>query len=501
MSFLVGVDVGTSSLKTIITDETGNVYALRSCDYQFDMPHQGWAEQNPDVWYDAFADTMKKTLSASGIDKTDIAAVGFSGQMHGAVMLDENMHSVRPAILHCDVRSGDIVEDIKRILPVPEQYRLMKNPVYCGFLLVSLLWVREHEPENFARIRHVCLPKDYVKYRLSGEWRSDCSDASATLVFDIENRIWSEEILRRFDLPVDWFPQVTETTDMIGAVTGKASRETGLPAGTAVVSGGGDQVMQAIGSGAIDEGAVSINIGTSGQVSVQSMRPALNPALSTNVFCGFACDRWITMGAIMNAGLCLKWWRGVSGQVDFDSINVAVAKVSPGSDGIIFLPYLNGERTPHLNPDLSGAFLGLRLQSGMPEMTRAVMEGVTYALRECMILCESLGLSVQGDIISSGGGARSDAWLQIQADVFGRRIRVAENAEQAALGAAIAAGVGSAVFKSTKEGCLQMVRYKDLCYEPVMAHHALYEEFFELYRAFYRESGNTLAELTRIGRG
>lgn len=330
MSFLVGVDIGTSSLKTIITDETGKVHALRSYDYQFDMPFQGWAEQDPDVWYDAFTATMKEALFSSGISRSEISAVGFSGQMHGLILLDENMCSVRPAILHCDTRSGDIVDEIKSVLPAEEQYRLMNNPVYCGFLLISLLWVKKHEPENFARIRHVCLPKDYVKYRLSNELKCDCSDASATLAFDIKNRVWSEEILRRFDLPREWFPDVVETIDPIGCVTAKASAETDLPTGTVVVSGGGDQIMQMIGSGAIREGAASINIGTSGQVSMQTTKPVNNPALLTNVFCGFAKDRWITMGAIMSAGLCLKWWRGVNRQIDYDSLNAAVAKVPPG---------------------------------------------------------------------------------------------------------------------------------------------------------------------------
>lgn len=501
MAYLMGVDLGTSSLKTMMTDETGKVLALRAREYRFDAPRGGYAEQDPVVWWDACTETVRGVIADSGVSPDAIAGIGFSGQMHGAVMLDESGNSIRPAILHCDARSGDIVEEIKAALGEEDVQRLMMNPVYSGFLLVSLLWVKRYEPDCFSRIRHVCLPKDYLKYRLSGVLSSDHSDASATLAYDVEKGMWSREILDRFELPEEWFPPLYRTAEAVGHITKEAALQTGLSEKTVVVSGGGDQVMQGIGNGVIAPGAASVNIGTSGQVSFQSDRALRNPLLSTNTFAGFKENRWITMGAIMNAGLCLKWWRDVSGQSDYDKLNADVARVRPGSGGVIFLPYLNGERTPHLNPDLSGSFTGVNLSTGMAEMTRAVMEGVTFALYQCMEICAGMGLTLNGPVVSSGGGSRSDVWLQIQADVFDAPVRVAENGEQACLGACIAAGAGASVFRDIEDGCAKTVRYRETVMMPDPGRHAVYMEYYRLYKELYDAGNVPLTALTRLGRG
>ena len=500
MAYLLGVDLGTSGLKTILTDEDGNVMGLCAKDYQFDAPLPGSAEQIADVWWEACVQTIRGVLAESGADPEEIAAIGFSGQMHGAVMLDENGKSVRPAILHCDARSAATVKRIKETMTEEEIKSLMMNPVYSGFLLVSLLWVKEYEPEAFARIRRVMLPKDYLRLKLSGTYGSDLSDASATLAFDMEKGTWSSEILARFDLPPEWFPQVNATTDAVGCVTKEASAETGLSVHTKVVAGGGDQVMQGIGNGVTAIGQASVNIGTSGQVSFLSDRAVRNPSLSTNTFCGYKQGRFITMGAIMNAGLCLKWWRNLSGQSDYERLNADVNAVRPGSGGVVFLPYLNGERTPHLNPDLSGAFIGTNLSTGLPEMTRAVMEGVTYALNQCIELCGGLGLTVKDEIVASGGGARSDVWLQIQADVFDLPVKVAKTQEQAGLGAAIAAGTGAGIYAGIEEGCARTVRYRDEVFLPDSARHAVYKEYYALFKELYSGSADALTRLTLLGR-
>ena len=500
MTYLMGIDLGTSSLKTILTDPDGHTVAVRAEDYQFDSPRPGCAEQDPEVWWDACRRTVAGVLADSGAAPEEIGGIGFSGQMHGAVVLDENRLPVRPAILHCDARSGEEVRIVKEALGGDVQ-RLMGNPVYSGFLFVSLLWIKRHEPEVFARIRHVMLPKDYLRLKLTGEIGSDYSDASATLAFDIEKGCWSGEILRRFDIPAEWFPPLYSTAEEAGRVTKEAALATGLAERTPVAAGGGDQMMQSMGNGVIRPGQAIANIGTSGQVSFQSEKPIQNPALSTNTFCAYEKGRWLTMGAIMNAGLCLKWWKQVTREQKYEIINSEVAAVPPGSGGVIFLPYLNGERTPHLDPDLSGAFAGVNLGTGRAELTRAVMEGVTYALNQCIELCGELGLHVTDAIVSSGGGSRSLPWLQIQADVFGLPVRVTEGEEQACLGAAIAAGAAAGVYRDVEEGCSRAVRYRDLVVEPDEARHKVYLQYFQIYKDLFAAGGETLHRLTLLGRG
>ena len=499
MACLMGIDLGTSSLKTLLTDHDGNKIALRAKDYQFASPRTGFAEHDPEEWWDACVETVRGVIEDSGISPEDIDGIGFSGQMHGAVLLDEEMRPIRPAILHCDARSGAQVRRIKEELGDDVQ-RLMMNPVYSGFLFVSLLWVRENEPDNYSRIRCVMLPKDYLRYKLTGNIGSDHSDASATLAYDVENGCWSKEILDRFGIPVEWFPPVCNTADAVGNVSPEAAGITGLSVRTVVAAGGGDQVMQGIGNGVIRPGQAIANIGTSGQVSFQSSKPIRNPALSTNTFGGYERGRWITMGAIMNAGLCLKWWRGITKQQDYTELNDEVASVPPGSGGVVFLPYLNGERTPHLDPDLSGAFMGVNLGTGRAQLNRAVMEGVTYALYQCIELCGELGLTPEGAVVASGGGARSLPWLQIQADVFGAPIKVAKGEEQACLGAAIAGGVAAGIYRDVEEGCERAVRYQDLVVMPDPERHEAYGEYYRMYKEIYSAGGDVLHRLTLLGR-
>lgn len=499
MGYLLGIDLGTSSLKTMLISPDGSPAGLASRSYNFSSPHNGWAEQDPLEWWDACVSAVREVLEKASVRGDQVLALSFSGQMHGLVALDRDGRVVRPAILHCDARSSDQVEEIKALLGQERVGELMMNPVYTGFLLPSLLWVRENEPDNYERIAHVMLPKDYLKYRMTGEISSDISDASATLAFDIRRQCWSEEILKLLRIPGDLFPRCFGTAEAVGTVSSAAAAELGLSTKTVVVAGGGDQVMQAMGNGITRAGQACSNIGSSGQVSFQSDRPILNPALNTNTFCGPSSGRWFTMGAIMNAGLSYRWFTGLFGKTDLDAMNEEIAKVRPGSGGLLFLPYLNGERTPHLNPNISGVFAGLNLNTGRTELARAVMEGVSYALNQCIEVCSQLGLRADS-MIASGGATRSRPWLQIQSDVFNVPLRVAETEEHASLGACIAAGTGAGVFGSIEEGCRQIVRYRDEIIEPDPVNHRIYEEYYGLYKEMYSSSKNVIENVTALGR-
>lgn len=499
MSCFMGIDLGTSSLKTIIIEEDGRVRAAAAQDYQFCSPCSNYAQQEPEEWWDACVNTIRRAMEMGGVSAEEIRAVSFSGQMHGLVTLDKERRPVRPAILHCDARSGRQIREIQEALGEERVKELMMNPVYSGFLLPSLLWIKEEEPRYYDKIRYVCLPKDYLKLRMSGEVTSDYSDASATLAFDIRRGKWSEEILEMFGFPVEWFPKCYGTSEVCGSVSKRAAQQTGLAEGTLLVAGGGDQVMQGIGNGITRTGQASVNIGTSGQVSFQSDVPILNQKLSTNTFIGYKKGRWITMGAIMNAGLCYKWFNSLFPKTDYEEMNLRIGKVPPGSGGVIFLPYLNGERTPHLDPDLSGVFAGVNLRTGRDQLARAVMEGVSFALNQCIEVCGELGLHADS-MVASGGGSHSRPWLQIQADIYQAPLKVSDTDEQAGLGAAIAASVGAGIYKDIEEACAAVVKYKDYEVTPNAENHRIYMEYYQLYKELYNGCADTLRRVTLLGR-
>ena len=499
MAYLMGIDLGTSSLKVLIMNETGDVKAISAREYQFDTPQPGFAEQDTDVWWEACCVCIKSALLQLGANPSEINGISFSGQMHGLVMLDRDQRVIRPSILHCDGRSSKQINEINEIFGSCYIQENVLNPIYTGFLLPSLMWVRENEPENFAKVRHVLLPKDYIRLMLSGEVGSDYSDASATLAFDIAKGCWSSEIIEKMNLDMSIFPPCHNTDDIVGFVTSSASKATGLAVKTPIIAGGGDQVMQCIGNGASEIGMATVNIGTSGQVCFQSDRVIKNPRLSTNTFCGYKVGRWITMGATMSAGLSLKWFNNLFENVDYQESDREIKKIAPGSGGLVFLPYLNGERTPHINPNLSASFMGLNLRTGKYHMTRAVMEGVAYSLKQCMEECSNLGLEVDS-LVASGGGARSEAWLQIQADIYNKPLKIATVEEQASIGAAIAAGVGSGIYKNIDQACKQVVKYKDKEYFPDQEKHMIYNQYYELFKETYQSSHVILEKITQIGR-
>jgi xylulokinase len=491
----MGIDLGTSSLKVLIIDSDGSICAESSRAYQFDSPYPGYAEQDTAVWWNTCCAAIREALTKYGKPPTRIAAVSFSGQMHGLVMLDKNRLPIRPAILHCDARSEKEAEKIKAFAALFPPF----NPAYTGFLLSSLLWVREHEPEQYRRIDRVCLPKDFLKLKLCGELTSDYSDASGTLAFDIVNMDWSAELLKKLELRPEWFPPCFDACYVAGKVTRAGSEDTGLADGTLVVNGGGDQIMQAIGNGAILPGQVTLNIGSSGQVCYQSEKPIQNPAYTTNTFCGYGRGSWITMGATMTAGLSLKWFNNLFDSKDYRWIDTEAGILPPGAGGLLFMPWLNGERTPYVKPDISGAFLGLSLNTGRAHMARAVMEGVAFSLYRCFEVCAALGLRGT-DIIASGGGARSRVWLAILSDIFGAPLKTTIFSEQACLGAAITAFTGAGVFDSLTAACSRLVCYKPERQEPLADNHTIYQAFYRQYTDVYARIGDTLQNLNGLGK-
>ncbi|GMO53698.1 MAG: xylulokinase [Termitinemataceae bacterium] len=495
MSLLMGIDLGTSSLKTMILDsQNGSVVSQAAENYQFDSPSNGYAEQEAQVWWNALVNTVKSSLSLS---LSAPVALSFSGQMHGAVLLDENYEVLRPVILHCDTRSLKQVTALKALFAEKKFPSARFNPVYTGFLLASLLWVRENEGEIYKKLRHVCLPKDYLKLKLCGTLNTDYSDASGTLAFDVENWCWASDIIKALDIDESIFPPAVSAATIAGRVVQSAANETGLSSETLVITGGSDQLMQAIGNGAINAGQATINIGSSGQVCFQSDKAIVNPKMSTNTFCAADKGAWFTMGATMSAGLALKWFSKNIADFDFSKIDEEVSKTQ--SSGLLFLPYLSGERTPHLKSDLRAAFLGMSLTTTKWEMARCAIEGVAFSLYDCIYVCEDLGLKAD-EAIASGGGARSHVWLQIQADIYGLPLKTAKNEEQACVGAAAIAGFGCGVYSSLKEATEALVCYKDKYYMPDIKRHQYYMELYRLYGDAYRANEHLLTHLSGMRR-
>jgi len=493
----MGIDLGTSSLKVIVIEPQGRIVAYSSHGYEFDTPCPGFAEQDPEVWFRAMQSCLSEIFDTH-IKPADISAVGLSGQMHGLVTLDKNGKPVRPAILHCDTRSSVQVEYIKSVLDTQLIMDTVMNPIYTGFLAISLVWVKENEPHNYDKIRHVMLPKDYLIYRLTGEYVTDYSDASATLAFDIKRTEWSQTIMDRLGLDAALFPVCKGSCDIAGYVC-KAGCLSGLHKATPVICGGGDAVMQSVGNGLSEPGCATVNIGSSGQVLFPSLHPVPNNELSTNTFCSYSKGRWFTMGAIMSAGLALKWISKNLKDTNYTSLDNHIDRIPAGSNGIVFLPYLNGERTPHLDPDLSGAFLGLRYEHSGYHLARAVMEGVAFALFQCYQLCLDLGLAA--DIfIASGGGSESTVWVQMLSDVFNKPFRISTTKEQAATGAAICAGVGIGIFSGVKQACETIVKLSEKEFQPDPERNTLYMKFYELYSEAFSSNRELLDKLTLLGR-
>lgn len=498
MQYLLGIDVGTSGTKTAIFAEDGRLVASATVEYPLCQPHEGWAEQNPEDWWGAVVESIRRALAkakdAAGVLPDEVAGIGLSGQMHGAVLLDAKGAVIRPAIIWCDQRSVDQCAWIDRTVGTGKVIELTANPALPNFQATKVLWVRDNEPENYARIAKVLLPKDYIRFRLTGEFATEVSDASGTLYLDVASRKWSDEMLSALEVPKSWLPEVFESPVVSGRITAEAAGLTGLRAGTPVVGGGGDQAAGAVGNGIVEEGIVSSTIGTSGVVFAFTPDIKADRLGRLHSFCHAVPGKWHVMGVTQAAGGSMQWLRNnlgmaevevarLSGRDPYEYLTAEAEAVPPGAEGLVFLPYLMGERTPHLDPKAKGVFFGLTSRHTKAHMVRALMEGVTFSLKDCLALIEDLGIKVS-EVRASGGGARSKLWREMQADVFGKTITVVSSAEGPAFGVALLAGVGVGIYPSVEEACRRAIKTLDVV-SPNSAHREAYLKAYDVYRRLY----------------
>lgn len=459
MSHVLGIDVSTTATKALLVDEAGRVVAAASSSYDYDVPRPMWAEQDPRLWWEATVSAIGEVLASSQVPPSEIGAVGLTGQMHGSVLLDDLGDVVRPAILWNDQRTGAECDEIRERVGRERLIRITGNDALTGFTAPKLLWVANHEPENWAHVVTVLLPKDYVRYRLTGEKATDVAGGSGTMLFDLSSRTWSPEVLGALDIDPSILPPTHEGPDVTGILSPASAEATGLVAGTPVVGGGGDQSANAVGVGVIDSGLVALSLGTSGVVFAASHEPTIDAEARVQAFCHAVPGRWHMMGVMLSAAGSLRWLRdAVAPQADFDALVEGASEVPPGSDGLIFLPYLSGERTPHPDPEARGAFIGLTVAHDLRHMTRAVLEGVAFGLRDGLDLMVGAGVPRPESVRASGGGTRSALWRQILADVLGTGIEIPATEEGAAYGAALLASVGAGHYSSVDEAVGTTVR-------------------------------------------
>jgi len=484
---LLGIDIGTSGLKCVLVNRAGRVLEHAVRDYTPAAPQPGWAEQDPEVWVDAAVSAVREVVERTGVDRASIAGIGFSGQMHSTVCLDKDRRCVRPAILWLDRRSIRQVNTLRETLGSSQIAQWIGNPIVPGFMLSSLLWLKETEPTSWDRLAHVLLPKDYVRFRLIGELGTDYSDASSTGLLDVQHRRWSTELAQAAGIAIEILPLRFESATIVGHLAPDMAEAMNLTSGVPVVCGAGDQESQAIGNGLIRPGIISCTIGTGGQLFASIDKYQIDPQLRLHTFCHAVPNLWHWEAATLTAGLSLRWLRDevLAGRYTYRELADAAATIEPDAEGLIYLPYLEGERTPHMDPLARGVFCGLTLRHTWKHLARAVMEGVVFSLLDGLELMRSMGLSVER-IVASGGGTRHPLWLQLQADILGAEVVTSEAEEAAALGAALLAGIGVGMYSDFDTACDAAVRLSREVYRPRPAIAAQYLKIAEVYRSLYR---------------
>jgi xylulokinase len=483
--YWMGVDVGTGGTRALLIDAGGKEIAAVTApheDMRMDQPL--WAEQRPEDWAQAAVQAIRGVLGKAGARGDDVRGVGISGQMHGLVVLDGYNAVIRPALIWCDQRSQPQVDFIHAKLGKDKVLEYTANPMLTGFTLPKLLWVRDHEPRKFERVRKMLLPKDYVRFALTGEFASEVSDASGTALFDVIRRRWSFEMVDGLGLDRDILPACYESTEISSVISTPAAALTGLKAGTPVVGGGGDQAASAVGNGIVEPGVVSCTLGTSGVVFAHMETVAYDPDGRVHTFCHAVRDKWHVMGVTQGAGLSLHWFRNqLAPGSTYDALTQEAAQAPAGSQGLFWLPYLMGERTPHLDPQARGGWVGLTAKHTRADLIRAVIEGVCYSQKDCLDVIGQLGIAATS-VRASGGGARSLFWRQILADVFGKRVARLETQEGSAYGAALLAMVGTGEYADVPEACAATIREADSV-EPRVTESAVFTRGHDVYRALY----------------
>ena len=483
MSLVLGLDVSTTAAKAVLMDRMGRAVATGTAEYPCRAPRPLWSEADPERWWEGAVTAIRSALRSAGVSGREVEAAGPTGQMHGCVLLDRKGEVVRPAILWNDQRTGQQCEQIRRRLG-PRLPEITGNDALTGFTAPKLLWVRENEPQVWERVAHFLLPKDYVRFRLTGELATDKSDGAGTLLFDLAARAWSAEIMEVLDVNPGWAPQAFEGPEVAGTVSGEAARLTGLGAGTPVVAGGGDQAANAVGCGAVDPGTVALSLGTSGVVFAPTREPVLEAAGRVHSFCHCLPDRWHLMGVMLSAAGALRWFRdALAPGMSFAQLDAEAARVPAGAEGLLFAPYLTGERTPYPDPTARGAFVGLTVRHTRGHLARAVLEGVAFGLRDSLEAMTGAGMPRPQQIRASGGGTRSPLWRQILADALGAEIVSVSTAEGAAAGAGVLAAVGAGWFPSVGEAASAMVKVSDAV--PPGPDRETYDRLHPLYQTLY----------------
>ncbi len=507
MAYLLGTDIGTSGTKTVLFDETGRTIASSLVEYPLYQPEIGWAEQDPEDWWNAVCVGIRNVLAKSGVKPEDISGVGLSGQMHGMVLLDAEGAVLRRSIIWCDQRTTAECEQITSLVGAERLIEITANPALVGFTASKIMWVKNNEPHIFEKIKKILLPKDYIRYRLTGEFATEVSDASGMQLLDVPGRCWSGEVLSKLGIEREWLGDVYESQVVSGHVNSAGASATGLKVGTPVVGGGGDQAAGAVGNGIVKPGVVSSTIGTSGVVFAYLDKISIDPQGRVQTFCHAVPNTWHVMGVTQAAGFSLKWFRdnlcqdemSVAALMDKDPyylMDLEAEKVHPGSNGLIYLPYLIGERTPHLDSDAKGVFFGLSTVHRKSDMIRSVMEGVAFSLKDCLAIISDMGVEIS-EVRASGGGGKSKLWKQMQADIFRVPITTTNSSEGPALGVALLAGVGTGVYKDVQEACDIAIKPKEV-QQPDAQNMEVYSRYYSLYCQLYRSLKKDFKDLAQV---
>ena len=507
MAYLIGVDLGTSGTKTVLFNENGDVIASKTIEYPLYQPQNGWAEQDPLDWWHAAAGSMKAVVEKSGVNPSEIKGIGISGQMHGLVMLDKAGNVLRKSIIWCDQRTAKECVEITEKVGAKRLIEITANPALTGFTASKILWVRNNEPEVYDKCAHILLPKDYVRYMLTGEFATEVSDASGMQLLDVPNRCWSEEVLSKLGIDKSLLAKVYESPEVTGKLTKQAAELTGLAENTPVVGGAGDNAAAAVGTGTVEDGIAFTTIGTSGVVFAHTSKLSIDPKGRVHTFCCAVPGAWHVMGVTQGAGLSLKWFRdnfcheemitaSGMGKDPYYLMDKQAERIPIGCDRLLYLPYLMGERTPHLDPDCRGAFFGLSAMHTRQHLLRAVMEGVTYSQRDSVEVLRGMGVQIK-DMLACGGGGSSPLWRQMLADVYGCPVKTVVSKEGPALGVAILAGTGVGIYKSVQEGCRAVIRTNPP-QNPIPENSVQYEKYYKIYDELYPALKNCYKDLANV---
>ncbi|MCX8081828.1 MAG: xylulokinase [bacterium] len=500
MEYLLGIDVGTTGVKILLIDEGGRIQGSVTEEYPLFTPKPGWAEQNPSDWWEATVKGIRRLIEETGVKGTEIRGIGLTGQMHGSVFLNNKGAVIHPAILWCDQRTAKECEEITEKVGKKKVFEITCNPVLTGFQAPKIVWLRNNHPEVYKNISKVLLPKDYIRFCLTGVFATDVADASGTSLFDVKRRKWSEEILEALDISSSLLPECFESPELTGYITKEVSGLTGIQEGTPVVAGAGDQAAGGIGSGIVEEGFVSVSLGTSGVVFAHLEDIFVDPEGRLHTFCHAVPGKWHIMGVMLSAGGSFRWLRDTlfGKETSYNIMTDMAGQVPVGSEGLLFLPYLTGERCPYPDPNARGIFFGISLKHRKEHFVRAVMEGVSFGLKDSIRIMKEIGVPEGKRFRITGGGAKSDLWCKMMADVFdGDTVRLKVE-EGPSFGAAVLAGVGVGMYSDVKTACKKLVKEDEKVFIPDVRNTELYNKFYTLYGNIYKNVKGIFDNLAEI---